>query len=162
MITFSEARAVGISNNELVQFARRGKFQLIGQGLYRVGWYLPTEEDPYVEAVALAGPEAFLWGESVLELLGLAATTTAYMQVATTGRVRRSLPPHVRLVRAMKGTPTTSYVGIPSQPAADAIRSCMGHVMSERLSGALREAERQGYVTPRETDDLLDKLGADR
>ena len=60
MITSSEARALGISNNELVQFARRGKLQRLGQGLYRVEWYSPTEEDPYAEAVALAGPEAFL------------------------------------------------------------------------------------------------------
>lgn len=161
MITSSEARALGISNNELVQFARRGKLQRLGQGLYRVEWYAPTEEDPYAEAVALAGPEAFLWGESVLGLLGLAATNPAYVQVATTGRVRRSLPSHVRLVHARKGTPTTSYVGIPSQPVADAIRSCMGHVMPERLGGAVREAERQGYVTPREADGLLGELGAD-
>ena len=39
MITSSEARALGISNNELVQFARMGKLQRLGQGLYRVEWY---------------------------------------------------------------------------------------------------------------------------
>ena len=43
----------------------------------------------------------------------------------------------------------------------DAIRSCMGHVMPERLGGAVREAERQGYVTPREAAGLLGELGAD-
>ncbi|MDD2588409.1 MAG: type IV toxin-antitoxin system AbiEi family antitoxin domain-containing protein [Atopobiaceae bacterium] len=160
MITSQEARELGISNNELVQFAHRGKLTRLGQGLYRVEWYSPTEEDPYAEAVALAGPDAFLWGESVLGLLKLAPTNPAYIQVATTRRVRRTLPPHIRLTHVEEGAPVTSYVGIPSQPAADAIRSCMGHMMPERLAEAVDEAKRLGHITPAEADDLLSDLGA--
>ncbi len=160
MITSLEARSLGISNNELVQFAHRGKLTRLGQGLYRVEWYSPTEEDPYAEAVALAGPNAFLWGESVLGLLKLAPTNPAYIQVAATRRVRRTLPPHIRLTHVEEGAPVTSYVGIPSQPAADAIRSCVGHMMPACLAGTAEEARRRGYITLGEVEDFLSNLDA--
>ena len=46
LVTSSEARAIGVSNNELVQYARRGSLVRVGQGVYRLARHVPTEADP--------------------------------------------------------------------------------------------------------------------
>jgi len=99
MITSSEARALGISNNELVQFARMGKLQRLGQGLYRVEWYSHPTSASYA--------------------LG------------------RRLP--------------RQAMSVPSQPVADSIRSCMGHVMPEHLGMVIRciAGGEHGYLMTR-------------
>jgi predicted transcriptional regulator of viral defense system len=58
LVTSSEARAIGVSNNELVQYARRGSLVRVGQGVYRLARHVPTEADPYALAIALVGEGA--------------------------------------------------------------------------------------------------------
>ena len=159
LITSAEARALGVSNNELVQYARRGSLLRVGQGVYRLARYVPSEGDPYALAVALVGNGAYLYGESVIALLGLTPTTPGRMLVACPRRVRRNLPDHVQVVSVSDGLPTRSYDGVPCQPVDDAIRAEAGSMLTERLIEASKEARARGLITRRRYDRLIGDLG---
>jgi len=158
LITSAQAREIGVTNNELVQYARRGKVERIGQGLYRLTHYVPTPYDSYAEAVALVGPEAYLYGESVIAMHELAPTNPTNMHVATPKRVRRKMPKYMKVTQVTGGNAPTIYEGIPSQTVADAIRSCRGKIMDNRLRDATLTARAKGYLTRAEEQDLLKEL----
>lgn len=159
IVTSAEAKRAGISDKEMSAIAARGRIRRLGRGVYKIADYIPVENDPYAEAVALVGPGAYLAGESVLAMLGLAPTNPTRITVATPRRVRRSLPRHIRVEPAPAGVEPAAYDGIPSEPVADSIRSCEGRMMPDRLQGAAREARRQGYITEEDERALLDELG---
>ena len=161
LITSAEARVLGVSNNELVQYARRGSLLRVGQGVYRLARHVPSEADPYALAVALVGPGAYLYGESVIALLGLAPTTPGMMLVASPRRVRRNLPHYVRIVSVSDGLPTRTYDGVPCQLVDDAIRAEEGRMLTDRLIEAATEARARGLITRRRYDRLIDDLGGD-
>lgn len=158
LITSAQARAIGVTNNELVQYAKRGKVERVGQGLYRLVQYIPTPYDSYAEAVALVGPGAYLFGESVIAMHELAPTNPSYVHVATPNRVRRKLPPYIKIFHIAEDRKATLYEGIPSQTVADAIRSCRGKMMDERLRDATYTARAKGYLTRTEEQELLEEL----
>lgn len=159
LITSSEARSIGVSNNELVQYARRGSLVRVGQGVYRLARHVPTEADPYALAVALVGKGAYLYGEAVIALLGLAPTTPGRMRVATARRVRRALPDYIEVVPARDDAPVTRYEGVPCQRVEDAIRAERSRMLRERLLAAAREGRAKGYITRKEFDRLIGDLG---
>ena len=159
LITSAEARALGISNHELVEYARRGKLERVGHGVYRLVRRVPEDADSYALAVKMAGPGAYLYGESVMALLGLVPTDPSRVFVATPRRVRRSLPRGVRVVRVPGGEPGTVYDGIPSQKVALAIRSAESVVGRTRLLEAAREGRRLGYVRCGELEALEEEYG---
>lgn len=158
LITSAQARAIGVTNNELVQYAKRGKVERVGQGLYRLVQYIPTPYDSYAEAVALVGPGAYLFGESVIAMHELAPTNPSYVHVATPNRVRRKLPPYIKIFHIAEDRKATLYEGIPSQTVANAIRSCRGKMMDERLRDATSTARAKGYLTRTEEQELLEEL----
>ena len=80
LVTSAEAREAGVTNNELVQYARRGRIERVGQGVYRLARRVPEPNDAYALAIALVGPGAYLYGEAVLGMLGLCPTNPAYLQ----------------------------------------------------------------------------------
>ena len=159
LITSAEARELGISDAELVQQARRGKLLRVGRGVYRVPAWPYQESAPYAEAVKRVGEGAYLYGESVVALLGLAPTDPSKIWVASPRRVRRSLGNGVRVVDRRPGA-TTFYDGVPSQPVADALRSAVavGTMDRERCLAAAGEAERLGYLTEAERNSLEKEL----
>lgn len=158
LITSAEARELGVSNHELVEYARRGRLERVGQGVYRLVRYVPTEADPYALAVKLVGAEAFLFGESVIALLGLAPADPSRIYVATPRRTRKRLPGYLHVKLVPGSIPKTVYDGIPSQRAADAIRSARDIVSGERLLEAVREGRRLGYLNAGETERLTKEL----
>ena len=159
LITSAEAREVGVSNNELVQYAKRGKIERVGQGVYRLVRRVPESNDAYALAVALVGPGAYLYGEAVLGMLGLCPTNPAYLHVATSNRVRRSLPEYIRVIRTPGASAGAVYDGVPCQRVADAIRSAKGHMLPDRLADAAARGREEGYITRAEADALAVELG---
>lgn len=158
IITSSKAREAGITNNELVQYAKRGRLERVGQGVYRLAQRIPEKNDAYALAVALAGPDSFLYGEAVLGMLALCPVNPAYLHVATPRRTRKALPGYIRIVN-VHDQRTTCYDGIPSQNVADAIRSCKSTMLPERLTMATEHAFLEGYIGEKERDQLLEELG---
>lgn len=155
LVTSSEAKEVGASDKELSRLASDGRLVRLGRGLYRIKHHVSEPFDQYAEAVALAGPGAYLFGESVISMLGLAPTNPKRMTVATTRRVRRRLPSWLKVNRREPGDTITAYEGIPSQSAQEAIASCKGKMMADRLIEAAKEARERGYLTDAEERDLL-------
>lgn len=157
LITSARAAELGVTNNELVQYARRGRLERVGHGLYRLARRVPEDNDPYALAVALAGPGAYLFGESVIAMLGLAPTNPGRLHVAVPGRIRRRLPDGLVVERG-DGMGTTAYDGISSQTAEAAIRACRGRMMPERLVQAAGAARREGYVDEVEYGRLIEEV----
>lgn len=85
-----------------------------------------------------------MWGESVLAMHDLALVNPPAIEVATNRRVRRTLPPWIKLVRRKDGE-VAYYQGIPCQPLADAIR-CRRDVRTVSAC-VLRACKRQNAVT---------------
>lgn len=159
LVTSAEARALGCSNAELVQYARRGRLERVGWGVYRIPVWPYQEASPYAAAVKSVGEGAYLYGESVVALLKLAPTNPGRMWVATPRRVRKHLGEGFHVVRATDDAKKAFYEGIPCQPAADAIADAVGAIGRERAVQAAGEALRLGYVTERERTDLEERLG---
>lgn len=159
LVTSAEARALGCSNAELVQYARRGRLERVGWGVYKIPVWPYQEASPYAAAVKNVGKGAYLYGESVVALLKLAPTNPGRIWVATPRRVRKDLGEGFHVVSAADGTKTALYEGIPCQRVADAIAAAVGAIGCERAARAADEALRLGYVTERERSDLDERLG---
>jgi len=156
LITSTEAKALGVSDKEMSALAKRGRLIRRGYGVYKLAQYIPTSNDAYAEAVALIGPDAYLYGESVIAMLGLAPTNPARLYVATPVRIRRRLPEHIVVVKAHDTA--IHYEGIPSQSVPDAINACRKIMMPERLEEAINEARRQGYIADAQKTELHKSL----
>lgn len=158
LFTTLDARDAGIPAIELAKLAGRGKLESLGNGVYRLARNVPSGSDPYAVAVARAGEGAFLYGESVIALLGLAPTNPERIYVGTTRRVRKALPEGVELVKVKDPGRLTAYEGIACQRAKDAILACRGTVMRDRLRDAAERAASAGYVTAREAEELEEEM----
>ncbi len=150
LITSAQARALGVSDDEVVQYAARGRLVRMARGVYRVPVWPYQEHAPYAVAVQAAGEGAYLYGESVVSLLGLCPTDPRFIWVATPRRTRRSLGAGVKLIWRRSPDMVAWYEGIPCQKAADAICVAALTLGPERSIEAAREAERMGYITPAE------------
>lgn len=158
LITTEEAAQIGIPAIELVKLAHRGKLESINRGLYRLARYVPSETDSYAIAVARFGKDAYLYGESVIAMLGLAPTSPDYIYVAMPKRTRKSIPESIRLQKASENDKITVYDGIPCQTVACAIESARATMMDNRLQDAANKAREEGYLTTRAFDHLKDEM----
>lgn len=163
LVTSAEARSLGASGTEVVQYAARGRLMRVARGVYRVPVWPYQEHAPYAIAVRAAGGDAYLYGEFVVALLDLSPTDPRAIWVATPRRARRDLGDGVKLVWRRTPDRVTLYDGITCQEAADAIREAANTLGQERAAGAAREAERRSYITPNELvaiESELDEMHA--
>lgn len=156
LVSTTRAKALGVSALQLLKLARSGRLERVGCGLYRIAAALPFEGDApaYALAVESVGPDAMLYGESVLAFLALAPVTRDRIFVATPRRLRRRIPDDVVHVRLPRPAEAAVYGGVRCQPVADAIRACRGTVMPERLRSAVSAARAQGLLLEREAARL--------
>ena len=159
LISAAQARQVGMSNNELVQYARRGRISKVGHGLYQITQWIPQPNDTYAWAVMAVGPDALLYGESVIAMLGLAPTNPTRVFVATPRRFRRKLPENLKVEWISGAKPTAIYDGIPCQSAYDAILACRSKMLPERLRMATETARKQGFISKQQYRSLKKELG---
>ena len=158
LITSAQAKDMGIPNIELVKLAQRGRLERVGHGVYRVRHYTPTPLDQYAEAVTLVGQDSYIYGESVLAMLGLALVNPVVITVATPNVVRKKLPAHIETIRVQNSDTAVQHDGIPIQNVADTLRTCRGSVMTERLLGAVEDARMQGFITVKEMERLKKEM----
>ena len=103
-VTTREAAEAGVPAVELPKLAARGGLENVAYGLYRVPDIPPTDYDQFAEALLRAGEGAYLHGESVLALFGLADVNPRQIKVAVRRRARPKLPPFIELTH-VKGEP---------------------------------------------------------
>lgn len=149
-VTTREATAAGVPAIELPKLAARGGLENVAYGLYRVPDVTPTAYDQFAEALLRVGEGAYLHGESVLALLGLADVNPRRIKVAVPRRARPTLPPFIELTHVKDDVRTTFYEGLASQSVVDAVLECRGHIETERLLGAAKLARREGLLTTTE------------
>jgi predicted transcriptional regulator of viral defense system len=149
-VTTKAAAAAGVPAIELPKLAERGGLENVAYGLYRVPDVPPHELDQFAEALLRAGDGAYLHGESVLALFGLADVNPRQIKVAVRRRTRPKLPPFVELTHVKDDPRTTHYQGLESQTVADAILECRGRIETERLRDAAKRARKDGLLTTSE------------
>jgi predicted transcriptional regulator of viral defense system len=160
LITTREARRIGVPPVELAKLAKRGKLQHISHGVYRLSRHVPHPNDPYAVSVARVGEDAYLYGESVIAMLGLAPTNPARIYVATPKRYRGKGADGLVVVQRPDAGDATAYEGVPSQEAGAAIVSCLGKTMPSRLRAAAEAARDEGYLTRGAYENVLEEIGA--
>ncbi|MBR6021921.1 MAG: type IV toxin-antitoxin system AbiEi family antitoxin domain-containing protein [Kiritimatiellae bacterium] len=147
IVTAAQARALGVSYRVLAALVSDGRLLHRGYGVFKLAFASdPDGLDRYAEALALAGPTARIHGESVLAMLDLALVNPPFILTAVSRRVRRTLPPWVRLVR-VPPTPAAILRGLPCQPLADAFRSALPAIPPDRLPPAIRRARAEGWLS---------------
>lgn len=149
-VTTREATAAGVPAIELPKLAARGGLENVAYGLYRVPDVTPTAYDQFAEALLRVGEGAYLHGESVLALLGLADVNPRRIKVAVRRRARPTLPPFIELTHVKGDVRTTFYEGLASQSVADAVLECRGHIETKHLLDAVKQARKEGLLTTTE------------
>ena len=149
-VTTRDAAEAGVPPGELPKLAARGGLENVAYGLYRVPDVRPTEFDQFAEALLRVGAGAYLHGESVLALFGLADVNPRHIKVAVPRRARPTLPPYVKLTQVTGNVHTVFYAGLAAQPVADAILECRGRIETTRLLGAAKQARAKGLLTTAE------------
>jgi len=146
-VTTRAAAAAGVPPIEMPKLAQRGGLENVAYGLYRVPFVPVHDLNQYAEAVLRAGDGAFLRGESVLAMFGLADVNPRRIKVAARRRARANFPPFMEVTRAETDARTTRYEGIESQTVEDALLECRGRIEITRLMEAAREARDRGLLT---------------
>lgn len=159
LISSAQAKQAGITNNEMVQYAKRGRILKVGHGLYQLAQWIPEPNDVYAWAVMSVGPDAMLYGESVIAMLGLAPTNPTRIFVATSRRSRRKLPDEISVKQINRANPAAIYDGIPCQCVYDAILASRESMLPERLLAAVGEAKKQGFISQNEYRTLKRLVG---
>ena len=149
-VTTKQATEAGVPAVELPKLAARGGLENVAYGLYRVPDVPPTAYDQYAEAILRVGEGAYLHGESVLALFGLADVNPRQIKVAVPRRARPRLPVFVALTQVKANERTTYYEGLLAQPVADAILECRGRIEAGRLLDATKQARKEGLLTTTE------------
>lgn len=149
-VTTKDAAEAGVPAVELPKLAARGGLENVAYGLYRVPDIPPTAYDQFAEALLRAGEGAYLHGESVLALFGLADVNPRQIKVAVRRRARPKLPAFVELTHVKDEVRTTFYEGLEAQPVAEAVLECRGRIETERLLDAARQARKEGLLTTTE------------
>lgn len=142
-VTSEQAAEAEVPAVEMPKLAARGGLQNVVYGLYRVPDVPPTVYDQFAEALLRVGEGAYLHGESVLALCGLADVNPRQIKVAVRRRARPQLPPFVKVTHVKEDVTTIFYEGLAAQPVAEAILKCRGLIDREGLQEAAEQARKQ-------------------
>ena len=160
IVTYAAALDLGVKGKDLARWVKSGRMLKLGHGVYRTAQYPFSEEDAFANAVALAGPKAYLCGESVVAYLGLSPSVDVRtIHVAVPVRCRRRLPPAIAVEIRPSGYLPMNYNGVRIEKPVDAIRSCIGEMMSDRLQAAADEAYRTGRLFKADLEQLTEEIG---
>ena len=155
LINAAKIKEMGIKKQQIQRYLNDNRLEKVGHGVYKITQYVPVREDQYAKAVALVGDDAYLYGTAVLALLELALVNPNQLTIGTNRRVRKKLPEWIDVVKTKDYKPD-KILGIPAQKLVDAFNTCKGKVMPDRLNNAMEEARKQGYLTRKEYQQLME------
>jgi predicted transcriptional regulator of viral defense system len=149
--TAGQARAHAVSRQLLEHHVRRGRFERVRRGLYRIQGYPTAEHDDMREAwMAVGGDGALLSHDSALALLDLSDNIPDAVHVLVPRR-RRGLrrPPGVVLHTRpdSEDIPTVWRDGLPLTAPARTLFDVAERLQPEQLSMAVGQALRRGLLT---------------
>ena len=158
LVTYAQAKAMGVSIRELNRWVENGRLEKPARGVYRIARFPASERDPYAIATEAIGPEAYLFGESVIQLLNLVPTNPTRIYVASPKRVRKALGKSLVVLRGKTDYCPVNYDGIRCQALVDAIRCCRATVRPDRRIRAAEEGLRQGYLARQASRELIREI----
>ena len=112
LVTYAQADGMGISIRELNRWVKSGRLEKPARGVYRIALFPPSALEPYAVAVESIGPDAYLSGESVLQLLNLTPTNPGRVYVTSPRRVRKAHGANLLLRRGKTSCHPVLYEGI--------------------------------------------------
>lgn len=137
-----QADDAGVPAAEVRKLATRGALKRLGHGVYRHTG-VPTDQwTELAAAAAIAGQDAFLEGDTVLAMFGLALVNPPKIHIGTPRR-RRSQPRRntvVTLRPQMPESDLTTYHGLRSVTVRHALLDGIAHLLEERILDAVAEA----------------------
>lgn len=147
----AQARAHAVSRQLLEHHVRRGRFQRVRRGLYRIQGFPTVEHDDMREAwMAVGVPDALLSHESALALLDLSDNIHDATHILVPRRRRGLRPPPGVIVHTRPDSEDIATVwrdGLPLTAPARTLLDVSDQLQPEQLAMAVRQALRRGLVT---------------
>ncbi len=147
----AQARAHAVSRQLLEHHVRRGRFERVRRGLYRIQGYPTAQHDDMREAwMTVAGTGALLSHESALALLDLSDNIpdTVHLLVARKHRGLRRPPGGILHTHPdSEAIPTVWRDGLPLTAPARTLLDVAPRLQPEQLSMAITQALRRGLLT---------------
>lgn len=147
----AQARAHAVSRQLLEHHVRRGRFQHVRRGLYRIQGFPTVEHDDMREAwMALGVPDALISHESALALLDLSDNVHDATHILIPRRHRGLRPPPGVVIHTRPDSEDIATVwrdGLPLTAPARTLLDAADQLQPEQLAMAVRQALRRGLVT---------------
>jgi predicted transcriptional regulator of viral defense system len=147
----AQARAHRVSRQLLEHHVRRGRFQRVRRGLYRIQGFPSVEHDDMREAWMTVGiPDALLSHESALALLDLSDNIPNATHVLVPRRHRGLRPPPGVIVHTHPDSEDIAAVwrdGLPLTAPSRTLLDVANQLQPEQLAMAVRQALRRGLAT---------------
>ncbi len=147
----AQARTHGVSRQLLEHHVRRGRFERVRRGLYRVHGFPTVEHDDMREAwMALSLPDALLSHESALALLELSDNIPDAVHLLVPRRHRGLRGPPGAVIHTRTEGEQIDVVwrdGLPLTAPARTLLDVADQLQPEQLSMAVRQALRRGLLT---------------
>ncbi len=156
VVTISEAQEVGVPGVEVRKLASRGALTGYGKGVYVHNDIPQNRFTQPALAVALAGKEAFLQYESVLDLLELGQVNPPKIAVGIPRIIRRTLPGWMEAEyrKNMRDAELALHHNIPTTSVFQTLQEMKTRMPLERWYSLVNEAERKEYITRIELENL--------
>lgn len=164
--TSGQARAHGVSSQLLNHHVRRGRFEPVRRGLYRLQGFPRSEHDEMREKwLAVGSEKALLSHQSALALLELSDTIPDAVHLLVPRRHRGlRRPPGVVLHTHPddEDVPTVWREGLPLTAPARTLVDTLHELQPEQAAMAVRQALRRGILTERQLVEEADRRGKTR
>jgi predicted transcriptional regulator of viral defense system len=151
-----QARAHAVSRQLLDHHLRRGRFERVRRGLYRIQGFPRDEHDDMREAwMAVDITDALLSHESALALLDLSDTIPDAVHLLVPRRHRGLRAPSGTILHTRPDSEEIATVwrdGLPLTAPARTLLDVAERVQPEQLSMAIRQALRRGLLTREELE----------
>ncbi|HYM91944.1 MAG TPA: type IV toxin-antitoxin system AbiEi family antitoxin domain-containing protein [bacterium] len=147
----AQARAHAISRQLLEHHVRRGRFERVRRGLYRIQGYPTAEHDDMREAwMTVSATGALLSHESALALLDLSDSIPDAVHLLVPRKHRGLRRPTGVILHThpdSEAIPTVWRDGLPLTAPARTLLDVASHLQPEQLSMAITQALRRGLLT---------------
>lgn len=156
--TAPQARAHDVSRQLVEHHVRRGRFERVRRGLYRVQGFPRDEHDDMREAwmAAVGARDALLSHQSALALLGLSDEIPDAVHLLVPRRRRGLRPPLGVVIHTHpdgEAVPTIWRDGLPLSTAARTLADVSSALQPEQLQLAVRQTLREGLATAGQLED---------
>lgn len=155
--TVQQAREHGVSSQLLNHHVRRGRFEWVRRGLYRLRGFPSSEHDEMREKWMAVGPDkAVLSHESALVLLELSDNIPDAVHLLVPRRHRGLRRPPGVVIHTHPDTETIPTVwrdGLPLTAPARTLVDAVNVLQPEQAAMAVQQALQRGMVTTRQLEE---------